>query len=172
MRNRFLAVVAVLAALSSCAPRPAPAPTPRTPQPQPQARPPEPIPAPPPAQWEDSPLSVGDWSYRGDGASSVASFGAGAAPAFTLACEPGRRVSLALAGAGRSPLTIRTTYGARSIAAEPRSGALVATLAASDALLDQIAFSRGRFSVEAQGTGRLIMPAWPETARVIEDCRG
>lgn len=168
MRNPFLATIAMLAALSSCAPRPAP---PAPPSSQPQAQPPAPIPPPPPAQWVDSPLSPGDWSYRGEGASSAAIFGTAAA-AFTLRCEPGRRVTLALAGAGRSPLIIRTSYGDRSLAAEPRSGALVAALPASDGLLDQIAFSRGRFAVEAEGAGRLVLPAWPETARVIEDCRG
>jgi len=38
-------------------------------------------------------------------------------------------------------------------------------------LLDAIAFSRGRFSVEAAGTARLVIPAWPEAARVVEACR-
>ncbi|HET9429262.1 MAG TPA: hypothetical protein VFO69_12965 [Allosphingosinicella sp.] len=171
MLNRPMVMIAALAALSSCAPRPAPrAPTP--PPSQPQARPPAPLPPPAPVQWEDSPLSAGDWTYRTDGASSAATFGAGSAASFTIRCEPGRRVALALSGAARSPLTIRTSYGDRSLAAEPGPGALVATLPSSDMLLDQIAFSRGRFAVEAQGSGRLILPAWPETARVIEDCRG
>ena len=171
MLIRRIAMFAAVAVLSSCAPRPAP-PAPQPPAPQPQARPPAPLPPPPPVQWEDSPLSVGDWTYRNEGNSSAATFGSGNGVAFTIRCEPGRRVTLALAGAGRSPLTVRTTYGGRSIAAEPRPGALVATIAASDALLDQIAFSRGRFAVEAEGAGRLILPAWPETARVAEDCRG
>ena len=101
----------------------------------------------------------------------MASFGTGGQAAFLLRCEPGGRVTLAFAGVGRPPMTIRTSNGARSIAAEQRPGALIGSLAASDGLLDQVAFSRGRFAVEADGAGRLIMPAWPETARVIEDCR-
>jgi hypothetical protein len=28
-----------------------------------------------------------------------------------------------------------------------------------------------RFAVEAQGAPALIIPAWPELARVVEDCR-
>ena len=171
MRNRSIAMLAALAALAACAPRIVP-PAPPPPSPEPQARPPAPLPPPPPVQWEDSPLSPGDWSYRGEGASSAAVFGTGTSALFTLRCEPGRRVILVLAGAGRSPLIVRTSYGDRSLAAEPRSGELVATLPASDGLLDQIAFSRGRFAVEAEGAGRLVLPAWPETARVIEDCRG
>jgi hypothetical protein len=45
-------------------------------------------------------------------------------------------------------------------------------LQARDPLLDQIAFSRGRFTIEAPGAAMLVIPAWPEAARVIEDCRG
>jgi hypothetical protein len=172
MRIGLFVAAASFAVLSSCAPRPAPPPpAPPAPQPQPQVRPPEPLPAPQPVSWEDSPLASGDWSWR-DGPSSEASFGTANAVAFTMRCERGRGIVLSLADSGRSPLTIRTTYGARSLAAEQRSGALVATLPASDLLLDQIAFSRGRFAVEAAGGNRLILPAWPETARVIEDCRG
>jgi hypothetical protein len=33
-------------------------------------------------------------------------------------------------------------------------------------------FSRGRFTVEVPGAPMLVIPAWPEPARVIEDCRG
>ena len=69
-------------------------------------------------------------------------------------------------------LTIRTSYGARSLPAARQQSALVARLAVSDPLLDQMAFSRGRFTVEAAGAPLLIVPAWPELARVIEDCRG
>ena len=168
MRRLSWLSLAAAAALASCAPRPAPpAPTPPAPEPRPQPRPPAPLPPPPPAAWEDAPLTPGDWSHRGEGNASVASF----ANRFTISCEAGGQVSLSLTGATGAVLAIRTSHGARSLAAEPRPGALVATLPAGDALLDQIAFSRGRFAVEAAGVGRLILPAWPETARVVEDCR-
>jgi hypothetical protein len=39
-------------------------------------------------------------------------------------------------------------------------------------LLDQIVFSRGRVSVEAEGLPALTIPTWPEPARVIDECRG
>jgi hypothetical protein len=40
-----------------------------------------------------------------------------------------------------------------------------------DSLLDAIAFSRGRFIVDGGGGLRLVLPASPEAARSIEDCR-
>jgi len=167
MRRLSWLSLAAAAALASCAPRPAPPPpTPPVPEPRPQPRPPAPLPPPPEADWEDAPLSPGDWSYRTEGGASVATFGS----FFTLRCEAGQ-VSLSFSGGTGSVLAVRTSHGARSLAAEARSGALVATLPAGDALLDQIAFSRGRFAVEAPGVGRRILPAWPETARVVEDCR-
>jgi len=44
-------------------------------------------------------------------------------------------------------------------------------LSARDPLFDAIAFSRGRFVVTGTGVSPLIIPAWPEAARSIEDCR-
>ena len=49
--------------------------------------------------------------------------------------------------------------------------ALAVALPVGDPLLDAMAFSRGRFMVEARGWMPLYLPAWPEVARVIEDCR-
>jgi hypothetical protein len=66
---------------------------------------------------------------------------------------------------------VRTTNGERALAASITPEGLAATLAASDPLLDAIAFSRGRIAIEAPGTPLLIVPSWPEPARVIEDCR-
>lgn len=47
----------------------------------------------------------------------------------------------------------------------------VARLAAGDQLLDAIAFSRGRFGLEVPGLPPLVLPAYPELTRVVEDCR-
>jgi hypothetical protein len=38
-------------------------------------------------------------------------------------------------------------------------------------LFDQIVFSRGRFLVRVAGGGDLVLPTWPEPARLIEECR-
>ncbi len=163
------AVLAILA-LGACVPRQAPpqppAPAPERPAPAPAPAAP---PAPPPADWRDAPLSPGDWTGTGESAS----YGTAGAPSFILSCDAPGRVSLVRAGsAGGGTITIRTTETVRRLAAAPRGSDLVATLPASDPLLDQIAFSRGRILVESEGAPPLIVPAWPEPARVTEECRG
>ena len=76
-----------------------------------------------------------------------------------------RRITLTRPGA-TGALTITTSYAPITWPTSP------VALAASDPALDRIAFSRGRFTVESAGTARLVLPAWAEPARVIEDCRG
>lgn len=121
--------------------------------------------------WADAPLSAGRWNYRGvAGAGSAAAFGVAGTPSFEVRCEPGRRVSLArrdAGGAASAALTFRASTGARTL---PATGG-AAQVPANDPLLDTLAFSRGRFAVETPGAPTLIVPAWPELARVVEDCR-
>jgi hypothetical protein len=62
-------------------------------------------------------------------------------------------------------LIVRTSFGELAVA----DGA---PLPAADPLFDQMAFSRGRFTIAAEGLPMLVIPAWPEPARAIEDCRG
>ncbi len=162
---RLLGMAAAAAALAGCAPRSGPAP-PRVEVIPPRA--PAPAPAPPVvarADWADLPLSPGDWRYQTAGGDTEAWFGIVEA-GFMLRCDPTRReVFLACipAPAG-TPLTIRTSSASRVVT----DGV---ALPASDPLLDAIAFSRGRFAVEAPGLPALIVPAWPEPGRVVEDCR-
>lgn len=166
------ACMAAAVLLVSCAPRPAPPAPPPPPAPAPRPTPASP-PPPPPADWRDAALSAGDWSFRSDGAVSTASFGPAGAASFVVRCDTGRQVNLIRADAsGAGPLVVRTTFGERSLAASSGAAGIAATLAASDPLLDEIMFSRGRFLVRTQGNADLIVPAWPEPARVIEDCRG
>jgi len=171
-RHVLIAAAFATAAISACAPRPAP-PQPPAPAPvRPAPAPTPPPPAPPPADWRDAPLSPGDWTWSNAGAASLAAFGVGGAPAFTLRCDSPGRVTLIRNGAqAGSTITVRTSSSERRLTAAARGSGLVATLAASDPLLDQIAFSRGRILVEAEGAPPLILPAWPEPARVTEDCR-
>lgn len=159
-------------ALAACVPStPRPQPQPQPAPPPVQVLPPRPVQPPPPptpsVAWIDAPLSAGGWTYR-QGGSAV--FGPAGSPTFAIACI-GSRIRLERPGASGGMLTVRTSSEARNLPATLSGGALVAELAASDALLDAIAFSRGRFSVEAQGTARLVIPAWPEAARVVEECR-
>lgn len=72
---------------------------------------------------------------------------------------------------GSVPITIRAGEMSRVLAGVPVSGGVAVTLPARDPLLDAMAFSRGRFAVEAAGTAALYIPSWTEVSRVIEDCR-
>jgi len=95
------------------------------------------------------------------GASAIYETSAG--PVFRITCgEPGR-LGLAIPGGEGGAIAIRTSFGERTITASP--------LPAVDPLFDQMAFSRGRFLVRAAGVPDLVLPTWPEPARVIEECR-
>jgi hypothetical protein len=155
----------LLAGLAGCTPRPAPEAAP------PPAPPIASLPAPPASpqapDWRDLPLSAGDWTYAAASDGSRAQFGGGL---FTVRCDTGRRqIELGRIAAGAGTLKVTTSYGTRSL---PLAAEGVARLASTDPLLDQMAFSRGRFTIEVDGLDRLVIPAWPEPARVVEDCRG
>ncbi|WP_066726482.1 hypothetical protein [Sphingomonas pituitosa] len=176
MRLLSLFAGAGLVALAGCVPAPS------TPPPAAAPRPvPVPVAAPPPApalgaDWRDWPLTRGDWRYRPAGNGSVATYGAaGGAPLAILRCDLGaRRVTLSRTGSAPATLTLRTTSAVRAIPATPdpsAPGMLAMTFAANDGFLDAIGFSRGRFVVEGGGLPVLVIPAWPEILRVVEDCR-
>ncbi len=178
--------LALLAAPGCVPPAPGPAPAPA---PAPVAAPagaPPPIAALPEAtydDWLDAPATPGDWRYGAQGGGATqASFGGGAGQTrLTLRCDlASRRVALALTRAGDASgplqsgpaqLRIRTEFAERLLEARPADGAVTAELAASDPLLDAIAFTKGRFAVETAGQEPLYVPAYPEISRVIEDCR-
>jgi hypothetical protein len=185
MRNAtpLITLLTPIALLGACV-----SPSQRTPPPAPRPAPVAPTPAPPPAspaptstEWQYRPATPGDWTYRAEGAGSAALFGATSAAAMlSIRCDTAsHRISVARSGTGSGPMTIRTSYGAvswpASSTASTTAGATaqtIATRAANDSVLDQIAYSRGRFSVEVQGLPPMILPAWAEVARVVEDCRG
>ena len=182
MKRSVLILLVPMAA--ACVPRgatPDPVSAPASmPAPQQQApRPPEPGPTPPVvtpstalAAWADAPLSPGRWLYQpARGTGSRALFGPLNAPSFQVACTAGRLLTLTRSGAAAGALTIRTTSTLRSLPGTRSAEGLGAQLTAGDPLLDAMAFSRGRFAVEAAGMQPLIVPAWPELARVVEDCR-
>jgi hypothetical protein len=71
--------------------------------------------------------------------------------------------------------SIGTSSGARNLTASPAANVEPAALAIEldprDRLLDQMAFSKGRFTLDISGLSTLVLPAWAEVGRVIEDCR-
>ena len=175
---RLVLLTGALVAVAACAPKREAAPQP---QPQPPVRQPVQLPPPPPPaaeDWRDGALTPGGWSYSNQGTGSEALFGAsGYEPSFAVRCDRStRRVTLWRgAGAGANMMIVRTTSTSRTLPVTPgadQGASVSASLSATDPLLDAIAFSRGRFTVEAPGTQMLVIPAWPEPARVVEDCRG
>ena len=160
-RASSFAALAAFALLAGCASKPAPAPAPRAAPARPLETPLLPAPAPPsPTDWRDMDLTPGNWSYDGAAARYLAADGA----AFALRCDrSARRMTIEREGAA-GDMIVRTT------AVERRFPEARAPLPPTDPFLDAIAFSRGRFTVEAAGRV-MVIPAWPEPARIVEDCR-
>lgn len=110
---------------------------------------------------------------------SLAQYGLSGQPAlFALRCDVGtRNIVFSRSGSLMTPnaaMLFTTSFGTFSLAAGNGGGqppAMVAQAFARDPHLDQLAFSRGRFLVDVAGQPRLVLPSWPEVARVIEDCR-
>ena len=177
MSLRRAATTALLLTCAACVPR-APAPTPTPPVERPVARPsPTPSPVPTYTIWMDVPQTPGDWRYAATASGSEARFGDTASEArFALRCvRSSRTVELVRFGpaSGNGTMTVRTESASRAVAgaATADGSALRAALSATDPLLDAMAFSKGRFAIEAAGAPTLYLPSWPEVTRVIEDCR-
>lgn len=131
---------------------------------------------PPPAINLDLVQAVpGNWSYRIIGGGSEADFSdSGGHVRLTVRCtQASKIVSIIRSGAlAAAPfLTVTTSYGSRNVSAGFAAGNLSGVVAASDPLLDQIAFSRGKWAIANSGEGALVVPSWADAARVIEDCR-
>ncbi|MCW3846155.1 hypothetical protein OF829_02820 [Sphingomonas sp. LB-2] len=181
MRNRSLLALSALLTIAACAAPPAPEPARPVPIPTPTPVPrpapaPTPTPTPVAADWRDWPMTPGSWVYRQDARGSIALFGPlGGEADLTLRCDTARgRIYLSRRGEGSGALTIRTSSTLRSIAAQPTGGTppyLAIEFAPRDPLLDAMGFSRGRFVIEGAGLPPLVIPAWGEILRVIEDCR-
>lgn len=173
----LLAAVAVLT-LAGCVPPTSDAPPAPSPTPTPEevvVAPPvvEAPPAPVYAEWIDAPATPGDWTWRSGGGESFAEFHApGGQLLFQFNCTVERDMVLAMTSASLSTgrIQLHTEAQDRTIAVAAREGWLETRLDPADSLLDAIAFSRGRFAVEADGRW-LYLPAWPEITRVVEDCR-
>ena len=176
---RYLIFILPLTLLA-CAKEPKPAP----PQPRPDANAPAPPPKPAPVSlaetWQDARVTPGDWGYRRDSRGSVALFGpSGSDATFLIRCDASaRRIYLSRAGkfaeGDSGTMTLRASTGMKSFAVRNNGDTppyVAAELPVNEPQLDAIAFSRGRFLVSVKGAADLVIPSWPEIARVIEDCR-
>lgn len=171
MRSRLFLVALLIA--GSCAPIPRPLPS-RAPDRQVASPPPRPAPL--AADWRDWPVTPGRWTYTRDERGSVALYGqTGTDAVALLRCDArAGRIFLSRAGTVAGPLTIRTSSVARTVAVGATGGEppyVAASFAPADPLLDAMVFSRGRFAFDQPGTPPLVLPAWAEIGRVIEDCR-
>lgn len=176
MRNTVL--LAASLGLSGCAVVPRPAPPP--PPPVAIAVPAPPPPAPVAPDWRDRPFTVGSWTLVREPGGPAARFGhAGAEADFLMRCtSASRRIDFLRAGslpAGSVfAMTLASTEIAKNYPAANGSGVpthIRSETLASDPQLDALAFSRGRILVSVAGTGDLVLPSWPEIARIVEGCR-
>lgn len=119
----------------------------------------------------------GAWSYAAIAGGSEARFtGVTGSVQFALRCTRSvRRVTISkAASAPATSLFVWTTSASRTLPApgfDVTTGRLNVQLAAYDPLLDAMVFSRGRIAVGAGTMPALVVPPWPELARVVEDCR-
>lgn len=130
--------------------------------------------------WKDRAFSRGVWSLAADDDGISARFGSSdLQPEFRMSCIAAKG-TIRFARAGSIPelmnatMTLASTESARSYPAV-NSNAVPATIvsetSANDPQLDSLAFSRGRLLVSIVGTDDLVIPSWPEFARVVEECR-
>jgi len=119
---------------------------------------------------------AGSWTYSATSDGSEASFAnASGVPQVIVRCaRAARQVSIAKAATGAAPFVhVWTSSLTKSVASNfnPATGRLTIDLSATDPLLDALANSRGRFGIIVGTEPPLVIPAWAEAARVIEDCR-
>lgn len=160
---------AVMLAVAGCSAIPTPE-APPPPAPAPVAPAPAPAPVAPAKPWDERAVDPGAWRY--DASSRTAAFvpTGSASPLVSLACTGGAiRLSADVGAPGRaSDVNLQTSAGTDRL----RLDGGAASLSARDPRLDRIAFSRGRFAIEADGGRALTLPVQSEIGRVIEDCRG
>ena len=129
-----------------------------------------------PVDFSYSSVSPGSWSYRAIAGGSEATFtdGTGTARMVILCSKVTRLVTMSrISAAPASSLSFWTSSLSRNLPSrfDQPSGRVIAQVGASDALLDAMAFSRGRFAVLMPGSPALVLQVGAEVDHVVEDCR-
>lgn len=170
MLPRLPRLVLLLPAISaSCVAPPAKGPPPRL---LPITMAPPPVVAPPAVQLGT--VSPGTWTYAIEPRASIARFGTTPQTMiFSIQCEralPSISLLVASGSATGASATLRASTMMKVFPTEGGGAFAVVRVPVRDPILDALAFSRGRFTVEIAGVVH-VLPAWPEFARVVEDCR-
>ena len=129
-----------------------------------------------PLDFSTAAVAPGSWGYQPVPGGSEARFvdATGTARLVLHCTRANRQVSISHASSvPAASLSVWTSSASRILPARFEANAMrvTAEVFAQDPLLDAIAFSRGRFVVTMAGGAPLVVPAWPEAARTIEDCR-
>ena len=118
----------------------------------------------------------GNWSYGAtkDGSEATFANASGFAQLTVHCTRATRRVSIAKPATAAAPfIAVWTSSLERNVASSfnPATGKLTIELDANDPLLDALSNSRGRVGFTVAPQPSLVVPAWAEAARVVEDCR-
>ena len=119
---------------------------------------------------------AGVWTYAetADGSEAQFATSTGYVQLWVHCTRATRRVSIARLGTSATPfIDVWTSSATRNVASafNPATGRLTIDFASYDSLLDAIATSRGRIGFSIGNDPALVVPAWADVARVIEDCR-
>lgn len=130
----------------------------------------------PAGHWTDWPMEAGKWTYRRDERGSIALFGVAGKDALVMVrCDKARaRIYFSRAASTGGPMMVRTSSVSKALPTAPigtQPSYAASELAPNDAVLDAVAFSRGRFALELPGVQNIAIPVWSEIGRVVEDCR-
>lgn len=174
-RLRWIVSAACFALVAGCAAIPTVEDSPPPPRSTPTA------PPPPPAQimdksWEERPLTAGAWRYDASRRAATFHVAGQPTPLVSLSCAGSslRLETQGFAASGQAlAVDFKTSFGNTRLRFEPQGAAgSVLTLSPRDHKLDQMAFSRGRFALDASNGRTLTLPTHAEVGRAIEDCRG
>jgi hypothetical protein len=119
---------------------------------------------------------AGEWSYAqvADGSEAVFTNISNDPQLWVYCSRATRHVSISRAATGpAAAMNVWTSSATRAVPSSfnPTSGRLTIDFTNYDPLLDAIATSRGRLGFAIGDGPALVVPAWAEVARVIEDCR-
>ena len=128
------------------------------------------------ADYGTAPVAAGTWTYQALPGGSEARFvdSTNIARLMIRCTRMSRQVNISHTSAiAAASMVVWTSSASRTVAVrfEPNAMRVTADFSAFDPLLDAIAFSRGRLAVMIAGGVPMVVPAWPEAARTIEDCR-